>query len=96
MPKAKSPLTVVGRRIRARRKQLGLSRAAFALAANVSESSVARLERGKEVRASTYLSVNDYLQRRHSLEGIAERIALLSEPARERVLELIGRFENQS
>jgi predicted transcriptional regulator len=96
MRKAKGPLTLVGRQIRARRKQLSMNRAAFACAANVSESSVARLERGDDVRASTYLAVIAYLQRRQSLNGIADRIVLLSDPARERVLELIQCFENQS
>ena len=98
MPKTTGPLTLVGRRIRARRKQLKMNRAAFALAANVSESSVTRLERGKDVRASTYLAVVGYLQHQHasSLDGIAERIALLPEPARERVLALVNRFENPS
>ena len=96
MPKTTRLLTDVGRRIKARRKHLGMNRATFAQAANVSESSLTRLERGNEVRASTYLSVIDYLRQRDSLDGIAERIALLSDPARERVLELIRRFENQS
>ncbi|HLT38055.1 MAG TPA: helix-turn-helix domain-containing protein [Enhygromyxa sp.] len=90
------PLTQVGQRISARRKQLGMNRAAFAEATNVSESSIARIERGKEVRASTYLAVTGYLQRRYSLEAVAERMALLSDAARERVLELIRRFEDRS
>lgn len=96
MPKTTGPLTLVGRRIRARRKQLKMNRAAFALAANVSESSVTRLERGNDVRASTYLAVIGYLQDRQSMDGIAERIALLPEPARDRVLALVHRFENPS
>ena len=73
-----------------------MTRGAFAEAANVSESSIARLERGAEVWASTYLAVIDYLRRQHSLEDVAERIALLPDPARTRVLELIRRFEKQS
>jgi len=42
------------------------------------------------------LAVIDYLRRQHSLEDVAERIALLPDPARTRVLELIRRFEKQS
>lgn len=96
MPTASHPLAHVGQRIRARRDELGMSRAAFAQAASISESSIERLERGEEVRASTYLAVISYLQRRQSSEGLAERVALLPDSARERVLELICRFEKQS
>lgn len=73
---------------------MGLSRAAFARASGVSESSIARLERGEEIRASTYLAVIDSLERRGDLTGIGERIALLSDVGRARVLELI-RFEEK-
>lgn len=96
MPNSTRPLTLVGRQIRARRERLDMNRAKFAQAANVSESSIARLERGDDVRASTYLSVVGYLQKRDSLDDIAQRLALLSDPARERVIELIRRFEKQS
>jgi len=96
MPKASRPLAHVGQRIRARREDLGMSRATFAQAANVSESSIERLERGDEVRTSTYLAVVGYLQRQHLSEALAERVAQLSDSARERVLELIRHFEKQS
>lgn len=45
---------------------------------------------------STYLAVIGYLQRQESSEALTERIALLSDSARERVIELIRRFEKQS
>lgn len=96
MSKVSRPLAHVGQRIRARREELGMNRATFAQAADVSESSIERLERGDEVRASTYLAVIGYLQRQESSEALTERIALLSDSARERVIELIRRFEKQS
>lgn len=71
-----------------------MTREAFARAADVSESSLARLERGAEVRASTYLAVVDYLERAGDLSNVGERLALLPEPARARVLEFI-RFEEK-
>jgi hypothetical protein len=62
----------------------------------VSESSITRIERGEDVRASTYLAVVDFLQRRHALDTMSERIALLPNAARERVVELIQHFEQQA
>jgi transcriptional regulator with XRE-family HTH domain len=94
MPRPSFPLARVGRRIKAARKQLGMTRAAFAQASKVSEVSLARLEQGRDVRASTYLAVVGYLQRRHSSTALAERIARLSEPERAQVVELVRRLES--
>lgn len=98
MPKPSNALARLGQRIRTRRRQLGMSRATFARAANVPKSSIARLERGEGVRVSTYLAVINYLALEPSepLDDIGERIASLSDVARERVLELIRRLEEGS
>jgi predicted transcriptional regulator len=97
MSKSANPhLARAGRQIFAARKRLGMNRAELARAAGVSKSSVTRLERGVDVRASTYLAILDYLRRRQALEQVGDRITLLSEIGQARVLDLIRRFEGAS
>ncbi|MFO7568137.1 MAG: hypothetical protein R6X02_36185 [Enhygromyxa sp.] len=87
-------LRMVGRQVLAARKRSAMSRAAFAQAVGVSERTLARLEGGEEVRASTYLAVTRYLVSRHSsLVDLTDRIALLSALGQARVIELVERFE---
>lgn len=87
-------LAAVGRQILIRRKQLGLSRAEFARAAGVSASSVARIERGEEVRLSTYLAIVDHIVGRGFGDyALAERIVMLSGRDREQLTTRLRELE---
>lgn len=69
---------LVGQRLRVLREHLRLSRAELSTATGVDASALARLERGGDVRMSTYLTVIDYfLERAPEAWMLADRIVAL-------------------
>ena len=84
---------LVGERLRELRERAGLSRAALASAVGINASALARLEKGDDVRLSTYLSVIDYfLERRPQAWMIADRLVALDDESRAKVRDLIRWF----
>jgi DNA-binding XRE family transcriptional regulator len=84
---------LVGERLRELRERAGLSRAALARAVGINASALARLEKGDDVRLSTYLSVIDYfLARSPQAWMIADQIVALDDERRAKFRDLMRWF----
>jgi transcriptional regulator with XRE-family HTH domain len=83
----------VGQRLRELREHATLSRDKLAAATKVTPSAIVRLERGDDVRLSTYLPITEYfLVREPQAWLLADRILLLPTQTRAQVIELVGWF----
>lgn len=83
----------VGARLRKLRERADVSRDALATATGVTPSAIGRLERGDDVRLSTYLGLVEYfIEQRCDRELLVERLASLSDEAFEQVCGLIDWF----
>lgn len=78
---------IVGRRLRELREGLGLTRAVLSEATGVNTNSIVRLERGDDVRVSSYLRIMDYfIEREPTVLALAERFLLLTPEQRTALL----------
>jgi transcriptional regulator with XRE-family HTH domain len=84
----------LGRRLQQLRAQGGLTRAQLCEATGVGMSALVRLERGHDVRLSTYLPISGYfIDHAPQVWLAAERFVLLSRARREGLVATIERFE---
>jgi transcriptional regulator with XRE-family HTH domain len=81
----------VGQRLHELREQAGLSRAQLSAATKINASAIVRLERGDDVRLSTYLPITEFfLAREPEVWMLADRILLLPTDTRAQVNELVA------
>ena len=83
----------VGARLRELREHANLSRDELATLTGATSSSIGRLERGDDVRSSTYLRIVGYfVEQRSNRELLVERLATLPDDGFEQVCSLIDWF----